>query len=86
MITKHININYNYPIHIYFDNEQMDGILKNNTIIEDEIHVYYANSRLGSCHNVSCLDCPIFKECSNDLNLYRLIPNDIKNEYPELFI
>ena len=86
MITKYINTNYEYPIHIYFDNAQIDNILKSTIVRENEIHAYYTNSRIGSCNYIDCNNCPIFKECGNNSNLYHLIPDNIKNEYPELFI
>lgn len=81
MITTYINTDYNYPIYIYFDKPEVNK--SNNS---REIHVYYDNASSRSCNQIECFDCPIIKECSNKLNLYHLIPDNIKNEYPELFI
>jgi hypothetical protein len=59
--------------------------MNDDIIRKDEIHTHYTNIS-GTCTNINCAKCPIDKECTNKLNLYHLIPDNIKNEYPELFI
>lgn len=86
MITKYVNTNYEYPIHIYFDEQQIEDITNDNIVRSNELHTYYNKGSLGSCDDIDCSYCPIIKECTNKLNLNHLIPDNIKNEYPELFI
>ena len=86
MITKYINTDYYYPIHIYFDKQQLFAIVNNNIIRKNELHTYYDNACLGSCEQIECKDCPIEYECNHNSNIHHLVPNSFKNEYPELFI
>ena len=88
MIIKYINTDYNYPIHIYFDIQQLFAIVNNNNnvIRKNELHIHYSNTGLGSCERIECKDCPIEYECNHNSNIYNLIPDNFKNEYPELFI
>ena len=86
MITKYINTDYEYPIHIYFNKQQVLNIINDDIVRSNELHVYYNKSNLGSCDDISCHDCPIYNECATGLDIPHLIPENFKNEYPELFI
>ena len=83
MITKYINTDYKYPIHIYFDKQQISDITYDMIIRNSELHTYYNSACSGICDHI---ECPIEYECTNNSNLYHLIPDNIKNKYPELFI